>query len=148
MLKTKLAYMALGSEQLHIDPKIAIEYFTSAIEKGLNYPQVFWRRRRVWLELKQYALAIQDFDRGFEGKLNFLGIEKTMPYIWFYRAQANIGLLTTINADKEDERADIIKQITIDLISAEQGAGIVKDDDLIKDIVEFKHLHLKNNLPR
>ena len=105
------AEVKLGMEQVSNNPQLAIEYFNSAIEKNLNRPEAFFGRGAARSKLKKYALAIRDFDVAREADWHadwhagtpFQDMLLGWSYVSFYRAKARIGLLGTIDAEKDKD---------------------------------------------
>ena len=143
------AEVELGMEQVSNSPQLAIEYFNSAIEKNLNRPEAFVGRGVARMNMKKWVLAIQDFDLALEAdwKANwkadnpFQEMLQGWSYVHLCRATASIGFLGTIDA-KEDKDTYILTlgKIHIDFEMAERHAGAAGDHELIKQIIQTRHL--------
>ncbi len=140
------AEIDLGKEQISNNPQFAIEYFNSAIEKNLNLPEAFAGRGAARLALGQYALAITDLDLALEADWSHYDLLRSdydvaKSNIYWWQALAGIGLLKTIDA-KEDLQTWVLTFANIDgdLSLAEFHAGLAQDHELMKRIIETRHL--------
>ena len=141
------AEINLGKEQISNDPQLAIEYFNSAIEKNLNWPEAFAGRGMAWLNLTKFALAIKDFDMALEAdwaSVNRHEYNVGKSTIYLHRAIARMGFFVntakTIDTEKNIGTWVLTyAEIDGDLNLAELHAGFVSDHELIKTIIETRH---------
>ena len=140
------AEVDLGMEQISNNPLGAIEYFNSAIKKDLNWPEAFSGRGLAWLKLEMYTNAIMDFDLALEANWSLYDVlghkyNASKSNIYLLRAMGRIGLLKTIDAQNELETWILTRfEITTDLNLAEMFAGWAGDHELMKQIIETRHL--------
>lgn len=136
-----IAEIELGKEQISNNPQLAIEYFNRVIEKFINRPEAFAGRGIARIELKQYALAIEDLDAALEADWSSQALRDLLvgrAKCHLYRAIAGMGLLASIETKKETERYVLtFGRIDIDL---EVAAGAINDIELMKQIIETRHL--------
>ncbi len=132
------AEINLGSEYCKNDPARAIKHYNKAIEINPDSPEAYQGRGDAQRELKQYSLAISDYDKALEAEWSY-NILKYRYLTYCDRATARILLLPSIDKNS-DTYTLMFGYILVDLEMAELNAMTFKDPGSMEIIAEVKAL--------
>lgn len=132
------ALINLGQKYRRIEPKQSIEYYNKAIEIYPNHPTAYYGRGETQSELKQYSLAISDYDKSIESEWS-LDIIQYKYLVYCARATARIRILR--NVDKNDDTYPLMYgYILVDLEMATRLAVAFKASGAMEIIEEVRAL--------
>ena len=132
------ALIDLGKESEKKAPDTAIEHYNDAIELYPNHPTAWYGRGLAKSELKQYELAIKDYDKAIEADWPY-SISKYKPRVYCSRAAARLELLPLIDKIKDKETySEAVTNIIADLLYALYAQSFTEETDIVKRVIELE----------
>ena len=134
------ALINLGKKYSISAPEKSNRYYNKAIDIYPNFPTAYHGRGQAQSELKQYTLAISDYDKALECDWSY-NILQYKYLVYCARAKDRIAILSSIEKNSEKDTYILMYgYILVDLEMAKRNAMVFKDSGAMEIIEEVRAL--------